>query len=78
MICEGNRRFAEYKAQIDLQKAQIEDYKKQLEAYEAQIANQKKIFEVFGGDSSTLANYSTKLEEPEEESIDFEALIGDK
>ena len=39
---------------------------------------EKKIFEVFGGDSSTLANYNSKLEEPEEESIDFEELIGDK
>ena len=68
MLREGNRRFLEYKAQLERQEEQIK-------ANEAQIRTQKQVFEFLGGDPSALIGYFAKYNETQEESIDFDELI---
>lgn len=68
MLREGNRRFLEYKAQLERQEEQIK-------ANEEQIRTQKQVFEFLGGDPSALMGYFDKYNAPQEESIDFDELI---
>ena len=70
MLQEGNKRFEEYKTLLENQKEQIEAFRTQIEAYELQIDQQRKIYEVFGGDVEDL-----RADLPKLSNVDLDDII---
>ena len=50
----GREKYAEYETKIVAKKQQIEALERQIEAFEHHIDNQRRIYEIFGGDPADL------------------------